>query len=190
MPIEQVKEQAIGLWQSIAVEVRPSLAKNADGSLKPFYLTRAFELWDNDEFNLTIINYADPFGKTALAKLFIHGRMLWQGAHDIAEGAQKVDFAANIDYQVTPLYAPFAFVLNQATKGFEEWKVNGTQSIFKKAFPPFGLAEGDVFKEFDLIYLSDGLMFWGARNVDGRGFGTEEDRPTNLQIPLRRADNF
>ena len=25
-------------------------------------------------------------------------------------------------------------------------------------------------------------MFWGARNVGGRGFDKEENRPTNLQI--------
>jgi hypothetical protein len=30
------------------------------------------------------------------------------------------------------------------------------------------------------------MMFWGARNVDGRGFDTDENCPTNLQIPLVR----
>jgi len=34
--------------------------------------------------------------------------------------------------------------------------------------------------------LRDNLLFWGARNVDGRGFDTEENRPTNLQIPMVR----
>jgi hypothetical protein len=66
------------------------------------------------------------------------------------------------------------------------WKPGESQDILKKAFAPFGLAEGQIFKEFDLIYLHDGLLFWGARNVDGRGFDTEENRPTNLQIPLHR----
>jgi len=40
--------------------------------------------------------------------------------------------------------------------------------------------------EYDLVYLSHDLLFWGARNVDGRGFDKEENRPTNLQIPLAR----
>lgn len=40
--------------------------------------------------------------------------------------------------------------------------------------------------EYDLVYLAHGLLFWGARNVDGRGFDTEQNRPTNLQIPLAR----
>ena len=78
-------------------------------------------------------------------------------------------------------------LLNQvAGKGFARWEVNGTQSIFGKAFPPFGLVEGTNFMEVDLVYLSHDLLFWGARNIDGRGFDKEENRPTNLQIPLAR----
>jgi len=48
------------------------------------------------------------------------------------------------------------------------------------------LAEGRNFMEYDLIYVQGDYLFWGARNVDGRGFDTEQNRPTNLQIPLRR----
>lgn len=40
--------------------------------------------------------------------------------------------------------------------------------------------------EYDLVYLNQGLLFWGARHIDGRGFDTEQNRPTNLQIPLMR----
>jgi hypothetical protein len=29
-------------------------------------------------------------------------------------------------------------------------------------------------------------LFRGARNIDGRGYDTEENRPTNLQIPQMR----
>ena len=96
-------------------------------------------------------------------------------------------FIADTAYDVTPLAQGFAAVLNQvANKGFEQWEVDRTQSILGKAFAPFGLAEGQVFGEYDLIYLYDEMLFWGARNVDGRGFDTEENRPTNLQIPLVR----
>jgi hypothetical protein len=51
---------------------------------------------------------------------------------------------------------------------------------------PFGLTEGRNFNEYDLVYMKHDLMFWGARNVDGRGFDKEENRPTNLQIPMER----
>ena len=184
MTTDQLKNASIGNWQSIAVEVRPGNTKNADGTLKPFYLTRNFTFSPGDEFELVVTNYADPFGKMPLAKMFIKGHIQWRGEHPIATGAQKVDFAADEEYAVTPLLQGFADILNQYTKGFDEWKVGEPQSIFKKTFTPFGLAEGQIFKEYDLIYVFNDMMFWGARNVDGRGFDKEENRPANLQIPL------
>jgi len=189
MTTDPLKNTSIGQWESIAVEVRPGNTKNADGTLKPFYLRRDFTLLPEDRFELVVTNYADPFGKTPLAKMFIKGHIQWSGEHPIAIGAQKVDFAADEEYAVTPLLQGFTDILNQYTKGFDEWKVGEPQSIFKKTFTPFGLAEGQIFKEYDLICVFNDMMFWGARNVDGRGFDKEENRPTNLQIPLIRKAN-
>ena len=186
MTLEQIKHFISGgQWQSIAPEIRPSSIKTADGSLKPFYLIRQFNYYPGDKFELEIINLADPYGKVPLAKLLIKGHMQWKGEHPIATGAHKVDFIADEGYEVTPLLQGFADVLNQlASRGYTKWEINGTQSILKKAFAPFGLADGQVFSEYDLIYIYNDMMFWGARNVDGRGFDKEENRPTNLQIPL------
>jgi hypothetical protein len=122
----------------------------------------------------------------ALARMEIKGHTEWTGEHPISIGAQKVNFIADEVYAVTPLHQGFVDVLNQYAKGFKEWKIGETQNILGKSFPPFGLTEGQIFKEYDLIYVYQDMMFWGARNVDGRGFDTEENRPTNLQIPLNR----
>jgi len=186
MTVEQMKQSILGEWISVAPEVRPSSIKNADGSIKPFYLSRLFKYMTDDKFELVVINYADPFGKVALVKMLIRGRMEWKGDHLIAEGAQKVDFVADDEYKVTPLLPTFADAMNQLTKGFDSWELGKEQSIFKKAFAPFGLAEGQIFAECDLVYLFDDMMFWGARNIDGRGFDKEENRPTNLQVPMVR----
>lgn len=188
MTAEQTKEFIQGgEWISIASEIRPSIAKNADGSMKPFYLARAFQYFAGDKFELTVINSADAFGKVPLVKIGIKGNMVWQGEHPIAAGAQKADFIADEMYEVTPLIQGFADAMNQlAAKGFNKWEVNIAQSILGKAFAPFGLSEGQIFKEYDLVYIFNDMMFWGARNVDGRGFDKEENRPTNLQIPLVR----
>ena len=187
MTLEQTQAGLVGDWTSIAPEVRPSAAKNPDGTLKPFYLTRSFKYAAGGRFELEIVNSADANGKVPLARIFIRGHMLWRGPHPIAAGAQKVDFVADEGYEVTPLIQGFADVLNQvAGKGYDAWKVGGTQSVFGKSFAPFGLVEGRNFMEFDLVYLSHDLLFWGARNIDGRGFDKEENRPTNLQIPLIR----
>ncbi len=185
--ITKIKQAMLGNWESIAPEVRPSSAKNADGSLKPFYLKRSFKYLPSDRFELEIINSADPYGAVPLARIKIGGHMLWQGQHPIAPGAQKVDFVADESYEVTPLAQGFADVLNKvAADGYSAWAVNAPQSIFGKNFAPFGLKQGTNFMEYDLAYLRGDLLFWGARNIDGRGFDTEQNRPTNLQIPLIR----
>jgi hypothetical protein len=183
--VAKIKQAMLGDWQSIAVEVRPS--KNPDGSLKPFYLKRAFKYLPSDRFELEVVNSADPNGAVPLARIRIGGHMKWQGPHPIAPGAQKVDFVADEAYEVTPLAQGFADVLNKvASAGYAPWAVNASQSIFGKSFAPFGLRQGTNFMECDLVYLRGDLLFWGARNIDGRGFDTEQNRPTNLQIPLVR----
>jgi hypothetical protein len=187
MNVEQIKEALVGDWVSVASEVRPSANKNPDGTLKPFYLKREFKYLTGDRFELTIVNSADPNGAVPIARIALRGHMSWRGPHSIAAGAQKVDFVADEGYEVTPLIQGFADLLNQvAANGYRKWQVNDTQSVFGKAFAPFGLSEGKNFMEFDLVYLSHDMLFWGARNVDGRGFDKEENRPTNLQIPLVR----
>jgi hypothetical protein len=187
MTAEQTKQAILGEWVSIAPEVRPSISKDADGNMKPFYLTRAFKYLAGDTFELEVINSVDAYGRAPLVKMFIKGHMVWQGEHPIAPGAYKVDFIADVAYEITPLHQGFADVMNQiAGKGFSKWEVNGTQSVMQKAFAPFGLSEGQVFAEYDLVYTLNDLLFWGARNVDGRGFDKPENRPSNLQIPLIR----
>jgi hypothetical protein len=187
MNVEQLKPALVGDWASLAPEVRPSSNKNPDGSLKPFYLKRSFKVLADDRFELTIVNSADPFGAVPLARIFLRGHMIWRGPHPIAEGAQRVDFVADEAYAVTPLHAGFADLLNQvAAQGYERWQVGAEQSVFGKSFAPFGLVQGRNFMEFDLVHLSHEMLFWGARHVDGRGFDKEENRPSNLQIPLVR----
>jgi len=159
MTLEEIKHKAKGNWKSIAVEVRPGSTKNADGTLRPFYLTRNFKLEDHDLFELTVNSFADSFGKVPLARIFMKGKIEWRDEHPIAPGAYKVNFAASTEFTFTPL---------------------------NPNVPAFALPAGQVFKEYDLIYLHADFMFWGARNIDGRGFETEENRPTNLQIPMKR----
>ncbi len=187
MSTDEIKQNMLGEWKSIAPEIRPSLTKNADGSMKPFYLSRAFTYSPDDAFALEVVNSADPFSKIPLVNITIKGHITWRGDHPIAPGAQKADFIADTAYLVTPLHPGFADAMNaSAGVGFEKWEVGTSQSVMKKAFAPFGLKEGEIFGEYDLIYLTGGMLFWGARNVDGRGFDKEENRPTNLQIPLVR----
>ena len=188
MTEDQLKSALVGEWASIATEVRPSATRAADGMPKPFYLKRAFKALAGDRFELTIVNAADPNSAAPIARIFIAGHMLWRGPHPLVAGAQKVDFVADERYEVTPMIQGFADIANQvASQGFATWTVGGTQSVFGKTFALFGLAAGTNFMEYDLVHLDHDLLFWGARHVDGRGFDSEANRPTNLQIPLVRA---
>jgi hypothetical protein len=186
MDIHELKAALLGRWVSVAPEVRPS--RNPDATIKPFFLTRSFVYLPEDQFELTVTNVADALGKVPVARIDLGGHMLWRGAHPIAPGAQNVDFVADLAYAVTPLAQGFADLLNKiATDSYARWQVGGKQDVLGKSFAPFGLVKGQPFKEYDLVHLADGMLFWGARHVDGRGFDTEANRPTNLQIPLLRA---
>jgi hypothetical protein len=185
MTVDELKAAISGTWVSVAPELRPS--KNPDGTLKPFYLGRRFVYGPGDRFELTVLSFADSFGRVGLSNIEISGHMVWRGEHPIATGAQKVDFVADEAYAVTPLHQGFADALAKvAADGYAPWQLGQRQSIFGKTFRPFGLIAGQNFKEYDLVHLAHGLLFWGARHVDGRGFDTEENRPTNLQVPLVR----
>ncbi len=187
MTTEQVKQLSVGEWLSIAPEVRPSISRNADGSMKPFYVTRTFTYAADGKFMLQMINSADAYGKITVMKIVLKGRTEWPGEHPIAAGAQKIDFIADEAYDITPLIQGFADAMNAAAgKGYDKWEVNTTQSILGKAFPPFGLAGGQIYGEFDLIYILNDMMFWGAKHLDGRSFDKVENRPDNLQIPMVR----
>jgi len=187
MTLEETKRALVGEWASLTPEVRPSASKNPDGTLKPFYLSRVFKYLGEDRFELTTDVWADPYGKVAVAKVHLRGHVKLVGEHPIAAGAQKADFVADEAYEVTPLVPGFVDILNKvASAGFSPWQLGKGQSVFGKTFVPFGLVEGRNFMEYDLIYLQGDYLFWGARNIDGRGFDTEQNRPTNLQIPLRR----
>jgi len=166
--------------------VRPSAAKNADGSLKPFYLKRTFKYLPSDRFELDIVNSADPYGAIPLARIKIGGRMLWQ-APIRSLRARRRSTRADESYEVSLPRPGFADVLNKvASMVLVPWAVNTPQSVFGKSFVPFALKQGTNFMEYDLVYLRGYMLFWGARNIDGRGFDTEQNRPTNLQIPLIR----
>ena len=185
--LDDLKSSLMGEWVSIAPELRPSANKNNDGTITPFYLRRAFAYHAGDRFRLAIATSVDPYGQIPLARIVLGGHMVWQGPHPLAAGAQRVDFIADEAHEVTPLAQAFVDVLNHiAREGFSSWDVDTGQSVLDKTFAPFGLVAGRHFEERDLVYLSRDLLFWGARHVDGRGFDTEENRPTNLQIPLLR----
>jgi len=188
MTTEEIKKFIQGgEWVSITPEVRPSIIKDANGNMKPFYCTRSFIYSSEDRFQLTFINYADPFAKIPLVKMEIKGHVFFGNEHPIANAAYNADYVADESFVVTPMHQGFADAVNQfPVNGLNKWEVNVAQNVSGKTFPIFGLKAGELYKEYDLVYIYNNMLFNGSRNVDGRGFDTPENRPTNLQIPLAR----
>jgi hypothetical protein len=188
MTPEQIKQVIqSGQWVSITTELRPSTNKSATGEIQPFYCSRTFTYSPDDRFACTVINYADANGKVPLVKIVIKGHNAWQGAHPIAQGAYNLDYIADEAYEVTPLHQGFAGAANTFPgNGFNKWEVNVMQDVKGKAFPLFSLVEGQIYVDYDLIYIYNDMLFNGSKNVDGRAFDKPENRPTNLQIPLVR----
>jgi hypothetical protein len=176
-----------GEWTSITVEVRPSANKTVDGAPQPFYCSRFFKYTGPDRFEGTVLNYADPNGKVPLVKIHIKGHNVWKGEHPVAEGAYNLDYVADGAYEVTPLHQGFVDVASRlAASGLNHWEIGVAQDVRAKAFSLFGLLEGQTYVDYDLIYIYQGMLFNGSKNVDGRAFDKPENRPTNLQVPLIR----
>lgn len=187
--LKDVKKMAIrgGEWVSIATELRPLEDRTGTGKMGSFYVSRSFKYFEGDTFEGTIISSADPYGKMPLVKFTFKGHTKWGKPHPIAEGAFEIDYILDIAFEVTPLNQMFADQLNMApAKGLNKWELNVTQNIKGKEFPLFGIKEGQIVGDYDLIYFNNGMLFMGAKHTDGRGFDKPENRPTNLQIPLIR----
>src|SRR5258707_4095777 len=114
---DQVKQQSVGSWESIAAEIRPSTTGNPENPLKPFYLLRKFSYAKDGTFELIVVTNGDAYGKVPLARMSIKGHTEWRGDHPIAKGAQKVDFTADIENIITPLAQRTAHLFNKYNKG-------------------------------------------------------------------------
>lgn len=176
-----------GEWVSLAVELRPQEDRTGSGIVQPFYVKRVFRYEPEDKFTGIIYSYADVQGQIPLVKFEFVGHINWPGPHEVAPGAQKIDYILDSGFFVTPLNDAFASLLNSLpVEGIGEWKKDETQNILKKRFPLFNISEGQVVADYDLIYIYNDMLFMGAKHVDGTPFDKPENRPHLLQIPLVR----
>lgn len=185
--LEEVKKYALGEWQSISVELRPTEDRTGTGKIQPTYLKRHFTYLPNDKFIGKITLFVDNYGQLPLMEFEFKGSLKWGEKHPIAEGAWKLDYVLDEGFGVTPLHEQAAAMLNTALSPGMTSFVNGVKKdILKKAFPMFKIVEGQIVSDYDLIYFKNGMLFMGAKHVDGTPFDKPENRPHQLQIPLIR----
>ena len=176
-----------GTWRSIAIELRPTEDRTGTGKIEPTYLTRSFTYGPGDSFTGMIIMYADTYGKVPLFEFEFKGHLEWGEAHPIAEGAYCLDYVLDEGFGVTPLNDQAAQMLNALpAEGVPSFVSNQKQDILNKPFPLFNMIEGQIVVDYDLLYLRDDMLFFGAKHVDGTPFDKPENRPHQLQIPLVR----
>jgi hypothetical protein len=82
----------------VSLQLRSSASKNPDGSLKTFYLERAFKYQPSNRFEFDTINSAEANG-VPLGQIIIGRHMPWRGSHSITRDAQKVNFVADEGYK-------------------------------------------------------------------------------------------
>lgn len=186
--LEQVKKYALGEWQSITVELRPTEDRTGSGKIEPTYLKRNFKYLPNDKFVGTITLFGDNYGQLQLMEFEFKGNLVWRDEHPIADGAWKIDYMLDEGFGVTPLNPQAAEMLNMALpEGMTPFENQVKKDILGKAFPMFHIVEGQIVGDYDLIYFKHGLLFMGAKHVDGTPFDKVENRPHQLQIPLERV---
>ena len=186
--LDDHKSAILGPWTSLAVELRPTEDRLGAGKVTPTYLRRRFTYNPDSTFVGVITMFADDYGQIPLLEFTFAGDMVWHGPHPIADGAFAVDYILNTEFAVTPLNPMSADMLNsEPVPGLAPFEAGTKASILGKAFPMFGIAEGQTVGDYDLLYLHAGLLFMGAKHVDGTPFDRPENRPHQLQIPLQRA---
>lgn len=188
--LDDLKAAIVGTWESLAVELRPTEDRTGSGRIEPTYLTRTFTYGDDDTFAGIITMFADDYGTVPLFEFGFRGHLVWHGPHPIADGAFSVDYILDTGFDVTPQNEQAAAMLNaMPADGVAPFEAGVTQDILGKPFPLFSMVEGQTVVDYDLLYLRDGMLFFGAKHVDGTPFDRPDRRPNQLQVPLVRYES-
>ena len=187
--LQEVKSYSLGEWESLSIELRPTEDRTGSGQIQPTFLKRNFNFLPEDKFIGTISLFGDNYGNLPLMEFEFKGQLNWGEKHPIADGAWNIDYVLNEGFAVTPLHEQAASMLNAGLpEGMTPFAVNDKKDILGKAFPMFNIIEGQIVTDYDLIYFKNGLLFMGAKHVDGTPFDKAENRPHQLQIPLERVE--
>ncbi|MEM7801790.1 MAG: hypothetical protein AAF633_21530 [Chloroflexota bacterium] len=185
--LEEVQAYVLGEWESLSVELRPTEDRTGVGTVTPTYLRRHFNYLSVERFIGTITLYGDNYGQLPLMAFEFKGHLKWGSPHPIADGAWEIDYVLDDGFGVTPHHPDSATMLNQGlTEGMASFEAGVKQDILGKSFPMFNIVAGQIVSDYDLIYFSHGMLFMGAKHVDGTPFDKLENRPHQLQIPLVR----
>ncbi len=176
-----------GTWESIACELRPQAGQ--DG-VAPWYLKRSI-VFGPGRIHAHFTTFADARCSAPLLELKFGGDVNILGPSGVAPGAMEVDLVVNDYLTVTPQMDGFAGFLNSAepgTCGADAWTVGTEQDVFKTGCSVMGVAANAPTTEYEVLHVSAGHLYFGARPVDGQPLAQPDARPTALQMPLKRRE--
>ncbi|MEM7444393.1 MAG: hypothetical protein AAF414_13795 [Pseudomonadota bacterium] len=183
----RLADEMRGSWRSLSCELRPSAGE--DGVV-PFYLTRNFT-YDGEAFSGSITVFADPLCEAPMAEYDFAGHLEADGDSPAIAGAEQVNYVLDEALSLTPIDTAFADQLNALPAGScgpDPWQVGTVQDILASGCVLLELEPGEIYTDYDLVYVRGDLLFFGAKHVDGRDFSTPENRPMQLQIPMERVN--
>lgn len=184
---QETMPELSGTWQSMACELRPQAGQ--DG-IQPWYLTREVTFAEG-RIDAHFTTYADAECSAPLLELRFGGDVVVHGQSDVAPGARNVDLIVNDYLTVTPQMEGFAGFLNSADPGAcgtQDWAVGVEQDVYATGCTVMGVAPETPTNEYEVLHVSAGLLYFGARPVDGTSLDGPDTRPTALQMPLQLTE--
>ncbi|MBI2519797.1 MAG: hypothetical protein HYV97_05260 [Bdellovibrio sp.] len=193
--VQRVATGIKGKWVSITCELRfHEIATESNGKVEATWIKREFIFDGRNNFQGRHTTYDDSLCQSPHFEYYFRGRLEWRGPHETAPTAQKVDFIMDEEFSITPRSRVFIEQMNKLPSGAcgdKKWELNVAQDVLRRPCVLLNTKQGEVVKDFDLIYLSyEGMfLFMGAKqNMDQRFSKDEEHRPKGgLQVPLVRA---
>jgi hypothetical protein len=183
--MDNIQKSFLGKWESLSLESRP----NAWGGKN--YLKRCFHNTE-EEANGTLVFYTDDTGDQLNLTLSVIGPYHFGHASKDVPGAVEADFDFT-RFVVTPHSEAMVETLNKSrppASKLKEWKSNQSQTVDASIEEGlFGMVIGK-YKEYDLVKVEEGLLYYGERPADGSSPDSPEKRAKGVQVPLKRVNEF
>lgn len=173
-----------GAWASISCEVRPQVGQ--DGTITEWWLTRSVTI-EAGRIEARFTTYGQPGCTFPINELHFAGRVDIVGDSAVTVEAVAANLTIDDFVRITPLAQPFADFLNSVPEGScgaEAWVLGTPQAIDDTGCTLLGVEPNTPTVEYEVLATIDGLLYFGARPVDGSFITEEAKRPTALLVPL------
>ena len=171
-----------GKWESIENEIRPNPWGGA------YFLRRYFHNTETEAHG-TLVFYTDDTYTAKNITVEVIGPYQFLQPSTSVDGATETDFEFT-KIAVTAHSQAMVEMLNGMPADYLNlWEENVRQEVGKSGQAIMGMAIGE-YKEYDLTRVDGDFLYYGERPADGSAPDTAAKRPTALQVPLKKVEEF